>query len=131
MTIQGWTLILLFAVLTVALAKPVGTYLFALYEGRRTPLHGLLGPVERAFYRLGGIDPNKEQGWRSYAVHMLLFQLVLTLFTYALLRFQSVTAANAHHSYVGYLDCLHALAARSKTLAEQWELFFSTQASSF
>ena len=48
-----------------------------------------------------------------------------------LLRFESVTAANAHHSYVGYLDCLHALAARSKTHAEQWELFLSTHALSF
>lgn len=94
MTTDGWTLILLFTGLTVALAKPVGTFLFALYEGRRTPLHALLGPVERGFYRLAGIDPDKEQGWRSYAVHMLLFQLVLTLFTYAVLRFQAPLPLN-------------------------------------
>jgi hypothetical protein len=48
-----------------------------------------------------------------------------------LLRFESVTAANAHQSYVGYLDCLHALTGRSKTHAEQWELFLSTHALSF
>ena len=48
-----------------------------------------------------------------------------------LLRFESVTAANAHQSYVGYLDCLHALTGRSKTQAEQWELFLSTHALSF
>lgn len=94
MTIEGWTLILLFTALTVALAKPVGTFLFALYEGRRTPLHTVLGPVERGFYRLAGIDPGKEQGWRTYAVHMLLFQLVLTLFTYALLRLQAALPLN-------------------------------------
>lgn len=94
MTTDGWTLILLFTGLTVALAKPVGTFLFALYEGRRTPLHALLGPVERGFYRLAGIDPGKEQGWRSYAVHMLSFQLVLTLFTYAVLRFQALLPLN-------------------------------------
>ncbi|MCY1670515.1 potassium-transporting ATPase subunit KdpA [Novosphingobium sp. SL115] len=94
MTLQGWTLILVFTALTVALAKPVGAYLFALYEGCRTPLHRLFGPVERGFYRLGGIDPDKEQGWRSYAVHMLLFQLVLTLFTYAVLRLQAVLPLN-------------------------------------
>ena len=94
MTIEGWTLILLFTALTLALAKPVGTFLFALYEGRRTPLHTVLGPVERGFYRLAGIDPGKEQGWRSYAVHMLLFQLVLTLFTYAILRLQAVLPLN-------------------------------------
>jgi len=94
MTIEGWTLILLFTALTVALARPVGTFLFALYEGRRTPLHSVLGPVERGFYRLAGIDPGKEQGWRTYAVHMLLFQLALTLFTYALLRLQEALPLN-------------------------------------
>lgn len=94
MTIEGWTLILLFTALTVAFARPVGTFLFALYEGRRTLLHSVLGPVERGFYQLAGIDPNKEQGWRTYAVHMLLFQLVLTLFTYAILRLQAVLPLN-------------------------------------
>ena len=83
MTIQGWTLILLYVAVIVALAKPIGVWLFAIYEGRRTPLHRLLGPVERGFYRLAGIDPDAEQGWRRYTVHMLLFQLVTLLFTYA------------------------------------------------
>lgn len=94
MTIEGWTLILLFIALTIALAKPVGIWLFALYEGRATPLHRVLGPVERSFYRLSGLRPDIEQSWRAYAVHMLLFQLVLTLFTYALLRLQAVLPLN-------------------------------------
>ena len=94
MTIQGWLLILLFAAIVVALAKPMGTWLFALYEGRITPLHRVLGPVERGFYRLAGIDPTAEQGWRRYAAHMLLFQLVLLLFTYAILRLQHVLPLN-------------------------------------
>jgi K+-transporting ATPase ATPase A chain len=94
MTIQGWVLILLFTSVTVALAKPVGTVLFALYEGGSTPLHRILGPVERGFYRLSGIRPDSEQTWRTYALHMLLFQLVLTLFTYAILRLQAVLPLN-------------------------------------
>ena len=88
MTIQGWTLILVFTVIIVALARPMGAWLFALYEGRRTPLHAVLGPVETGFYKLAGIDPNAEQGWRRYTVHMLLFQVATLLFTYAILRLQ-------------------------------------------
>lgn len=88
MTLQGWLLIAAFIGILLALTKPVGLWLFALYEGRRTPLHAVLGPVERGFYRLSGIDPAQEQGWRRYAVHMLLFNLVLALFTYAVLRLQ-------------------------------------------
>ena len=94
MTLQGWILILVFVGILLALTKPVGAWLFALYEGRRTPLHFLLGPVERGFYNLAGIDPNEEQSWRRYAVHMLLFNFVLMVFTYAVLRLQGVLPLN-------------------------------------
>ncbi len=100
MTIQGWGLILAFVAVLLALVKPVGLWLFALYEGRRTPLHAVLGPVERRFYRLSGIDPAEEQGWRRYAVHMLLFNIALMLFTYAVLRLQAVLPLNPLH-YAG------------------------------
>jgi K+-transporting ATPase ATPase A chain len=94
MTIQGWTLILVFIAVIVALAKPMGMWLFTVYEGRRTILHPVLGPVERSFYKLAGIDPAAEQSWRRYAVHMLLFQLALLLFTYAVLRLQGFLPMN-------------------------------------
>ncbi|WP_066809410.1 potassium-transporting ATPase subunit KdpA [Sphingomonas asaccharolytica] len=88
MTLQGWALIALFVAILAALAKPMGLWLFALYEGRRTPLHAVLGPVERGFYRLSGIDPDTDQSWRRYAVHMLVFQLITVLLTYLILRAQ-------------------------------------------
>ena len=94
MTIQGWTLILAFVATLVVLAKPMGLWLFALYEGRTTPFHRVLAPVERGFYRLAGIDPTVEQGWRRYAVHMLLFNLALLLLTYAILRLQGTLPLN-------------------------------------
>ncbi|MCW2389335.1 K+-transporting ATPase ATPase A chain [Sphingobium sp. B11D3B] len=94
MTVQGWIMILAFVGILLALAKPVGLWLFALYEGRRTPLHGLLGPLERGFYRLAGIDPQQEQGWRRYAVHMLMFNATLLVFTYAILRLQGLLPLN-------------------------------------
>ena len=94
MTYQGWALIALFVGLLLALAKPMGLWLFALYEGRRTPLHRILGPVENGFYRLAGIDPAAEQGWRRYALHLIVFNLVLLLFTYAVLRLQDVLPLN-------------------------------------
>ncbi len=94
MTIQGWFLILGFIAVLLALTKQVGMWLHALYEGRRTPLHIVFGPVERGFYRLAGIDPDVEQGWRRYALHMLLFNFVLLAFTYAVLRLQGALPGN-------------------------------------
>lgn len=94
MTASGWALILLFVTLAAALAKPMGLWLFTLYEGRATPLHRVFGPVERGFYRLAGIDPTEEQSWRRYALHLLLFNLALMMFTYAVLRLQGVLPGN-------------------------------------
>ena len=94
MTIQGWILIFGFVAILLALTKPMGLWLFALYEGRRTPLHLVFGPVERGFYKLAGIDPNGEQGWRRYALHMLLFNFALMTLTYAVLRLQGVLPGN-------------------------------------
>jgi K+-transporting ATPase ATPase A chain len=94
MTLSGWMLIFAFVAILAALAKPMGLWLFALYEGRPTALHRILGPVERGFYRMAGIDPTEEQSWRRYALHMLLFNLALLLFTYAVLRLQGVLPVN-------------------------------------
>ncbi len=94
MTGSGWALIATFVALCIAMAKPVGLWLFALYEGRDTPLTRVLGPVERGFYRLSGIDPAREQTWRQYALAMLMFQFVTALLTYAVLRLQGVLPLN-------------------------------------
>ena len=94
MTFQGWLLILGFVATLLALTRPVGLWLHALYEGRSTPLHRVLGPVERGFYALAGVDPAQEQGWRRYALHMLLFNVALMAFTYAVLRLQGVLPGN-------------------------------------
>jgi potassium-transporting ATPase potassium-binding subunit len=94
MTIQGWLLIGAFVAILLALTKPMGLWLFALYEGRRTPLHAVLGPVERGFYWLSGIKPDSDQSWRRYAVHMLLFNVAGFAFTYAILRLQGVLPFN-------------------------------------
>jgi K+-transporting ATPase ATPase A chain len=93
-TPEGWILIIGFIGLVVAMAKPFGLWLFAIYEGRRTFLSSVLGPVERGLYRAGGVDPEKEQGWRGYAVALLLFNLAGIVFLYALQRLQGMLPLN-------------------------------------
>jgi potassium-transporting ATPase potassium-binding subunit len=97
MTFQGWLLIAALVAVLLALTKPMGLWLHALYEGRRTPLHAVLGPVERGFYRLSGIDPEEDQSWHRYAVHMLMFNFGLLLLTYGLLRVQQWLPLNGLH----------------------------------
>ncbi|UIJ43814.1 potassium-transporting ATPase subunit KdpA [Sphingomonas cannabina] len=122
MTVHGWFLIALFVALVVAVAKPMGMWLFALYEGRRTPLHTVLSPVERGFYKLAGIDPAAEQSWRRYAVHMLLFNLMLLLFTYAVLRLQGVLPLN-QQGLAGLSPHLAFNTATSFTTNTNWQSY--------
>jgi K+-transporting ATPase ATPase A chain len=89
-TIQGWALIALYIALTVALAWPVGRWLFALYEGRV----GRLGVVERGFYAVAGIDPAKERGWRGYALSVVMFNFAGFVLLYAILRLQAFLPLN-------------------------------------
>jgi potassium-transporting ATPase potassium-binding subunit len=93
-TLEGWALILGFVALTALMAKPFGRWLFAVYEGRRTFAHPVFAPIERLLYKAGGVDPEREQGWRGYAVAMLLFNVAGIALLFALQRLQGVLPLN-------------------------------------
>ena len=73
MTFSGWEMILLYTALFVALAKPMGGWLYLLYAGQNMPMVRVLGPVERGFYRLCGVDPAAEQSWLACHSHANAF----------------------------------------------------------
>src|ERR1700749_3446461 len=58
------------------------------FDNRRTFLTRICGPIERALYRLAGVEPDIEQKWREYAIAMVLFGGVCMFGLYALLRLQ-------------------------------------------
>ena len=88
MTFAGWGMILLYTALFVALAKPMGGWLYALYRGEMMPLARALGPVERGFYRLAGVDGQREQSWVGYAVALMTFNIAGMVMLFAILKFQ-------------------------------------------
>ncbi len=95
MNLSGWLQLTLFVACLVVLTKPVGLYLLSVLEPRgRTWLDRAARPVERLLYRLLGVDPEKEQDWRSYARSLLVFSLAGLLFTYAVLRLQHLLPLN-------------------------------------
>jgi K+-transporting ATPase ATPase A chain len=102
MTANGWLQIAVFCALVLATTKPLGVYMTAVFEGRRTFLAPILGPVERGFYRLAGVDAAREQHWTSYALAMLVFNGLGFLALYALQRLQNILPFNpAEMSAVG------------------------------
>jgi K+-transporting ATPase ATPase A chain len=78
----------LFVAALVALSAPLGRFMAGLYQGDAGWLGRMLGPVERSLYRLAGIDPNRETGWKAYAAGLLLFNALGFLAVYAQLRLQ-------------------------------------------
>jgi K+-transporting ATPase ATPase A chain len=85
MTANGWLQILFYSVLLLALTKPLGVYMVRVYDGSLR----WLAPVERAIYRLCGVDPEEDQHWTRYAGALLLFSVVSMLVTYVALRLQA------------------------------------------
>ena len=86
MTGQGLLQLVLYIVLLAALVKPLGTYMAAVFQGERTFLSPLIGPVERLIYRLTGVDPVREQPWSVYALSLLVFSAVSVLGLFLLQR---------------------------------------------
>ena len=56
-----------FLLILIALWKPAGGYMARVFEGERTGFDAILGPLERAIYRLTGVDPQLEMSAREYA----------------------------------------------------------------
>jgi K+-transporting ATPase ATPase A chain len=94
MNLFGWLQFAFYILALLVLVKPLGLYMARVYQGERTFLTPLLAPVERLLYRLARVKPDEEMGWKTYAVALLLFNLVGLLFLYLLLRLQSLLPLN-------------------------------------
>ncbi len=98
MNLFGWIQLALFCGLLLALTKPMGLYLVRVLDGQgKTFLDPALKPVELFFYHLCGIAPEREQNWKQYSLSLGVFSLFGILFTYAILRLQSILPLNPQH----------------------------------
>ena len=68
--------VLLMYLLTVAMAIPLGRYIGKVFEGNSTWLDRLFNPVDKTFFKLGGIDPNKEMNWKQHLSALLTINLI-------------------------------------------------------
>ena len=87
-TLNSALQVLIFLVIVLLLTRPVGLYLYKVFNGERTWLSPVFVRVERLFYRLSGIDPEEEQKWLVYAISVLVFSLVGMLLLYLIERTQ-------------------------------------------
>ncbi|MEW6696880.1 MAG: potassium-transporting ATPase subunit KdpA [Bacillota bacterium] len=84
----------LYLVLLILLAIPLGSYMARVYQGERTPLDPIIRPLERITYRVSGIDPEKEMNWWQYAAALLAFNFLGMVFLFLLQLLQGALPFN-------------------------------------
>ncbi|ESW82598.1 ATPase [Mesorhizobium sp. LSJC285A00] len=94
MTLNGWIQILVYCGIVVLLVKPLGGYMYRVFNGDRTLLSPILGPVERGLYRISGTSEREEQHWTAYAAGIIFFSLASFLVLYFVQRLQGVLPYN-------------------------------------
>jgi K+-transporting ATPase ATPase A chain len=97
MTAIGWFQVIVFFAAIVAVTKPLGVYMFRVFEGDAQPLPRVFGGFERFLYRLSGVDPKKEQTWTEYTFALLAFSAIGVVVTYLFQRLQHVLPFNPQH----------------------------------
>lgn len=94
MTLAGWLQILLVLAAVLAAAWPLGLFMARVFAGKTTFLTPVLGPLERQFYALSGVDRAKEQTWLQYTLAMLAFSAAGFVLLFALQRMQAFLPLN-------------------------------------
>jgi len=101
MTVLGIAQILVFFAIVLAVTKPLGVFMYRVFEGQRTFLHPILRPVERLIYWAGGVREQGEQTWVRYAASLISLSTFCFLFPYVLQRLQGVLPLNPMHFSTG------------------------------
>jgi potassium-transporting ATPase potassium-binding subunit len=122
MTFNGWLQIIVFFLVVLAITKPIGVYLFRVFEGDTQPLPRTLGRVEHGLLRLCGLKSPKEQTWVQYTVAMLVFSAMGLIVTYLIQRAQGSLPWNPQH-FDGVPGPLAFNTAASFTTNTNWQSY--------
>ena len=72
-------------VATIALGIPFGRYVAKVFNYEKTWLDKLFNPLDNLFFKLSGIDPNKEMKWKQHLVALLTINVVWFVFSMLIL----------------------------------------------
>ena len=97
MTLNGIVQVVVFVSILVLSAKPLGTYMARVFEGKSAVLNKWLWPIEKRIYRLCGINPEEEMTWKTYTFAMMAFNIIGLFAVYLLQRLQHLLPLNPAH----------------------------------
>ncbi|MBI5927794.1 MAG: potassium-transporting ATPase subunit KdpA [Chloroflexi bacterium] len=80
--------IALYVGLLIVCTPLLGGYMAKVFSGQRNFMSPVLTPIENGIYKVSGVNASQEMDWKTYAVAMLLFNLLgfLVLFVIQLVQ---------------------------------------------
>ena len=91
---SAWLQVGVLVGLVFAGTRLLGPYLARVYGDGGAPGDRVFAPVERVLYRLGGVDPQREQPWTVYTLSLLAFSAVSVIGLFFLQRLQGELPLN-------------------------------------
>jgi K+-transporting ATPase ATPase A chain len=125
-----WLQTILFFVVLLALVKPLGSFMAKVFQGERTFLSPILAPCEKLIYRISGVKPEDEMGWKRYAGSVLLFNLMLFVGLFVMLMTQHLLPLNPQKvpAFTWQLALNTAVSFVTNT---NWQAYVGEQAASY
>jgi K+-transporting ATPase ATPase A chain len=75
---------------TIGVSVPFGLYIARMISYEMRPLEAPLARVENGFYKIIGIDKDKQMTWKEYSVALILTNVIVGAFVFFILVFQNV-----------------------------------------
>ncbi len=85
---------ILYLVVFIALAIPLGAYIKKVMNGEKTFLSKILTPCEDAVYKVMRVKKDEQMNWKKYAVSVLIFSGIGLVFLFLLQLLQGVLPGN-------------------------------------
>ena len=94
MDVNSLIYIILFFVVAILLAWPLGKYMSKVFSGEKNFMTPLVRPVEKFIYHICGVDETEEMTWKGYAKALILFNILAILFVFIIQLIQGILPLN-------------------------------------
>ena len=94
MTTSDYIQIAAYIAALTLLTPPIGKFMANVFSGKKTFLTKIFGGLERLLYKLSGVNPEEEHGWKSYLAALLVFNFFGFVVVYLLQAFQAYLPLN-------------------------------------
>lgn len=94
MNFMDWIQIIVFMASLILVTPLLGGLMARVFQGERHVFSLPFGWLEKIIYKLSGIDPKSEMGWKSYAWALMIFNLIGFVVVFLLQMFQAQLPLN-------------------------------------